>query len=132
MSVFAGVTAVVLFAAGEWLLEQVFGGPYVQAYSALCILVIGQLINAVMGSVGLFLSMTGHEKETLRALAISAILNVVLNALLIPKFGIIGAASATAVSVVLWNVILGIQLYRRLNLVPGPQVFRLSTPQADL
>ena len=132
MAIVAGVTALFLFVAGEWLLEKVFGAPYVQAYSALCILMIGALINSAMGSVGLFLSMTGHEKDTLRALVLSAITNVVLNAVLIPKFGIVGAASATAASVALWNVILGIQLYRRLDLVPGPLYFKVSRHQADL
>ncbi len=123
MSIVAGVTALVLFVAGKWLLVQLFGEPYVQAYPALCILVSGQLTYAVMGSVGLFLSMTGHEKVTLRAFVLSALTNVVLNALLIPKYGTAGAASASAISVVLWNVILGVQLYRRLDLVPGPLVF---------
>lgn len=124
MTLVAALTALVLIVAGEWLLQQIFGGAFVRGYSALCILALAQLFNAAMGSVGLFLSMTGYEQETLRAISLSAVCNVILNALLIPEFGLAGAASATAISVVLWNVILGVQLYRRLALVPGPFVFR--------
>jgi len=124
ISVFAGFTALILLFAGEWLLEHVFGKPYIQAYTPLIILLMGQLINAFMGSVGLFLSMTGHENDTLRAMTYSAIANIVLNILLIPRFGILGAAAATAFSVALWNIILGVRIYQRLKLVPGPLLVR--------
>ena len=124
MSIIAGVTGIALFVGGEWLLERVFGQSYVRSYAPLCVLMLGQFINAAMGSVGFFLSMTGHEKDTMRATAASAVINLTLNLLLIPKLGILGAAIATSTSVATWNVILGVKLYRRLGLVPGPLVFR--------
>lgn len=124
VSVVAGAAAFVLIVWGHEILDLLFGGPFVRSYLSLCILVIGQLINVAMGSVGLFLVMTGHETDAVRALVVSAVVNLSLNVVLIPQFGIAGAASATAVSVVLWNVILAIQLYRRLHLVPGPINFR--------
>jgi len=120
MTVVAALTGLPLLLAGEWLLKTIFGATYEVGYTALAILVLGQMTNATMGSVGLFLSMTGHEKDTLRGLTISAALNVVLNAALIPPFGINGAAIATVISILTWNIILGLLVYRRLGIVPGP------------
>lgn len=119
-SVIAGLTAVILITTGRWILQWVFGESFEGAYLPLCILIVGQLVNALFGSVGYFLSMTGHEKETLRALGISTVVNVVLNVILIPHYGASGAAVATAVSVMIWNTILGFRLFRCLGLVPGP------------
>jgi O-antigen/teichoic acid export membrane protein len=119
-SVIAGATAVILVFSGQWLLEKVFGESFEEAYIPLCIMIFGQLVNALMGSVGYFLTMTGHEKETLRALGISTAINVALNAVLIPKYGITGAAAATACSITIWNIILGFRVFHCLGLVPGP------------
>lgn len=116
----AAIAALVLMLAGRWLLEGLFGEEFGRAYPALAILAAGQLFNACAGSVGLFLSMSGHEKDALKGLTAAAVLNFALNAALIPPFGIVGAAIATAISMVTWNVLLGMMLYRRLGLVAGP------------
>lgn len=116
----SGVAALVLFVWGRWLLDNIFGNPFAAGYGALAFLVVGQMVNAAMGSVGLFLSMTGNERDTLTAITFSATLNVLLNGLLIPYFGIAGAAAATAISTICWNVTMGIMVYRRLGIVPGP------------
>jgi len=63
-------------------------------------------VNSAAGSVGMLLNMTRYERDTAKGLAVSAILNVVLNLLLIPLLGIIGAAIATAVSLITWKVLL--------------------------
>ena len=93
---------------------------FVDAYPVLVILAISQLLNAWFGSVGLFLSMTGNEKDTLKGLISSAILSALFNAILIPPFGIVGAAISMALGSVTWNVILAILLYRRHGLIAGP------------
>jgi O-antigen/teichoic acid export membrane protein len=41
-----------------------------------------------------------------RVMGASAALNVLLNALLIPRFGVLGAATATAVTNLIWNLVL--------------------------
>jgi O-antigen/teichoic acid export membrane protein len=120
ISVAAAVAALVLVVGGGWFLANLFGEAFVDAYPALVILSIGQLFNAWVGSVGLFLSMTGNEKDTLKGLVSSAILSVVLNAILIPPFGIVGAAISMTLGSVTWNVILAILLYRRLGIFAGP------------
>lgn len=97
------------------LLLGLIGPEFVAARTALVILSVGQLINAATGTVGTLLNMTGHERDTALAVGISAALNVVLNLILIPRFGLEGAAAATALGTLSWNVLLSVFVYRRLG-----------------
>lgn len=98
---------IILTIFGKWFL-LIFGSDFVQGYSTLFILNLGKLFNAFAGSVGLLLNMTGHERKSALVVGFSAILNIILNALLIPKYGADGAAIATATSFFFWN---GISLF---------------------
>lgn len=91
---------------GGSIIELVYGEEYRTGYVALVILLVGQVVNAGSGPVALLLNMTGHERYTLRGVGVSTILNVVLNVILIPKYGIAGAAVASALTVMGWNLIL--------------------------
>lgn len=93
-----------------------YGQEFLRGNAALIILSVAQLFNAGMGSVGFLLIMTGHEKDAAIGVGISAILNILLNAMLIPLWAIEGAAIATASSIVVWNVLLAIFVYKRLNI----------------
>ena len=117
MALLLAVPVLLLFVfLGKWILGSVFGAAFAGGYQALIILSVGQLANAGMGSVGMLLNMTGHERDTARALGVSAATNVVLNLVLIPLLGINGAASATAISMALWNVIMWRAVYYRLGI----------------
>lgn len=107
-----------LIVFGQWYL-WLFGAEFVQGYTALSLLSIGKLLSAMVGSVGLLLSMTGHERDTSICVAFSAFSNIVLNTLLIPKWGINGAACATLSSSILWNISLCFLVYKRLNIKPS-------------
>lgn len=98
------VLALMIF--GGWLIRWFFGVEYREAHLPLAILAASQLANAVFGSVAVLLNMTGYEHDTARGLALAAVLNIVLNLALIPPFGIAGAAVATGVSLVAWNLML--------------------------
>jgi O-antigen/teichoic acid export membrane protein len=60
--------------------------------------------------------MTGNEKVMARIAGCCATLNVMFNFMLIPPFGIEGAAASTACTVVLWNVGLAVYIYRRFGI----------------
>jgi len=107
--------ALSLIVFGNWFLLLV-GPDFTRGQLALAILSVGQVINVGMGSVAMLLVMTGHERDAARGIGISAMLNVVLNALLIPTWGIEGAALATASSMILWNILLAIWVYNRLGI----------------
>jgi len=101
---------------GRWILLTVFGLEFVSGATALAILSAAQIANAGTGPVGLLLVMTGHERDTASSVGIGAAVNVTLNVLLIPVWGIEGAAMATAISVVTWNILQAVWVYRRLGI----------------
>jgi O-antigen/teichoic acid export membrane protein len=101
---------------GQVLISIVFGAEYITGSYPLSVLCLSQMINAGMGSVGLILNMTGNEKDTLKGHIIAALVNIILNLVLIPYFGINGAAWATAVSMICWNLILGLLVFKRLGI----------------
>lgn len=104
---------------GHEALKLVFGEDYSRAYWPLVILGAGQLVNALMGSVVLILNMTGFERDATFGVGVSVISNVFLNLILIPLYGIVGAASATAVSIIIWNLVLSRKVKLNLGLSSG-------------
>ncbi|MBU1191312.1 MAG: oligosaccharide flippase family protein [Gammaproteobacteria bacterium] len=92
-----------------------FGGEYVSAYVPLLILVCGQLINALSGPVDFVMAMTGQQVKMMQILVLAAGLNLALNFALIPQFGLIGAASATAITTAFWNIYMRYIVLKRLG-----------------
>jgi O-antigen/teichoic acid export membrane protein len=95
---------------------QLFGADFIHGQTALIILSVGYLVNALTGSVGLLLNMTGHAKFSAATVAFAALINICLNWLLIPKWGVNGAAIATAFSMIVSNVIGAILVRQKLGI----------------
>jgi len=108
------VALALIFFGHKFLL--IFGPDFVGSSNALAILSIGHLMDCAIGSVGLLLIMTGHGRESAIAMGIGAGANVILNLLLIPKWGLEGAAVATSLSLVIWNVIQSRLVYKRIGI----------------
>lgn len=83
---------------------SLFGEPYTAGMQSLLILIFGAFINAVAGSVIILLNMTEQQRLAQRLLLVTGILNLILNGILIPFFGIEGAAIATALTTIGWNL----------------------------
>ncbi|WBW99092.1 flippase [Oceanirhabdus sp. W0125-5] len=66
---------------------------------------IGQLINASVGSVWYIVCMTGRPKVNMAGKVSAGVINTVLNILLIPVWGITGAAIASMISVGFVNIL---------------------------
>ena len=94
---------IVIFIFPEFILNF-FGKDFVVAKSALLILAFSQVINAMSGSVGIILNMTGKEKVFRNVLTAALLINISLNLFLIPIYGIEGAAIASASSLIFWNL----------------------------
>lgn len=94
---------VFLLAFGKPILSFVFGQEFSIAYNSMALLVIGQFINSISGSTGIFMNMTGNQKIFSFIMFITTIFNVTLNLKLIPIFGINGAAFAGMISLCIWN-----------------------------
>lgn len=98
------------FAFKPNLFLDIFGDEYGLGAIPLIILGFGQLFNVFIGPVGNALNMANSEQIVFRVSAITLLLNLVLNAVLIPQYGLIGASIGTVVSLAIWNIILAIQL----------------------
>ncbi len=97
-------------------LLSLLGRNFTVGAGALLILAVGQLIKCCLGSTGFLLVISGRQKlETLDA-SVGVVLNVVLNLLLIPRYGIVGAAAATTTSHVVMNVLRLMQVRRHFGL----------------
>ena len=102
----------VLFSFSEEILS-LFGQDYVIANNALLFLLAAQFFNAVTGPGAIYLNMTGRQKTLNIILVLALIINVSLNFYLIPTQGINGAATATLVSLIIWNSITTVLIYSR-------------------
>jgi O-antigen/teichoic acid export membrane protein len=82
----------------------IFGEPFKAGVYVLLFLAFGQFINSISGSVGYILQMTGKQKVFQNIILLATTINIVLNAILIPRYGINGAAFASLVSMGIWNL----------------------------
>ncbi len=93
-----------------------FGPQFVAASLNLRILVAGQVVSALCGSVAYLMSMTGHQNKSVVVFGTAAVLNIVLNAVLIPLVGSMGAAIATGFTMMVWNIWLCILVIKHINI----------------
>lgn len=90
---------------GDKLLYFFYGQEFAAGYGALVILLAVQLVNVFQYFFTMYLDAMNHPKESFKVTAVAASVNIILNILLIPIFGIIGAAASTLATMVL-NVFL--------------------------
>ncbi len=90
---------------GRSFFRLVFGPEFVEAFVPLLILLVGHLVDSAAGPAGTLLNMTGHEKNTLRAMAWASGLNIAANLALVPFLGMTGSAAATALSMATWKTL---------------------------
>lgn len=91
---------VILVLIGVPLLTM-FGSEFTRAYNAMLLLCIGVVARALAGPVDNLLIMTGQQNKLARVLGTVALFNIVANGLLIPSYGMIGAACATTASILI-------------------------------
>jgi O-antigen/teichoic acid export membrane protein len=102
--VVTAAVAIAIAIAGYWVLG-LFGKGFAEAaYIPLLIILAGQCVAAMSGPTGFLMTMTRYERQASWFMALAAVLNVVFSVALIPAFGLIGAALATAFGSVAWNV----------------------------
>lgn len=116
----AAPIALVLLLAGRWVLGSLYGDAFRPAYDAMAFLVLAQLVNAFFGSCVSVLNMSGHERDTARALIAAAVINLALSAILIPTMGGPGAGIATLCSTLVWNGLMERSVRRNLGFSSTP------------
>ena len=112
-------------------LMALFGQAFERGWPVLVIGTVGQLVNCGVGSVGYLLLMTGNEKRLIRVQIVMAVFMVLSALLLIPWLGVVGAATASALTNVGMNVLNLAQVHRTLRLSPyNRSYFGLLLPTA--
>ena len=94
-----------------------FGHDFRNGSQALRLLVLGQFVNVICGPVGLILLMTGKQHVFQVIVLFASLINLVLNVLLVPAYGINGAAFASMVSLAFWNICSVIYIKSYLNIL---------------
>jgi len=80
------------------IITMMFGGGFVSSVLPLHILIVGTVIFGLIKAIGGSVTAVGRPDLGLKVVGISAAVNIALNFLLIPYFGISGAAIATVIS----------------------------------
>jgi O-antigen/teichoic acid export membrane protein len=94
-----------------------FGENYTQSKQALLILMVGQLLASFFGVSAIYLNMTGRQSVFQIVLIFAVLLNLILNIVLIPMYSMTGAAIAFVSSLLFWNMVTAIIIYKKDKLV---------------
>jgi len=94
------------------ILGVVFGPEYVVAALAFVVLAAEKLVTAVNVVLDAAVRAFDHPRAGAVATVASATLNVALNLALVPRYGLVGAAAATASAIVVHTLIVGVTLAR--------------------
>ena len=121
--------AAVILVGGKFALGF-FGPGFEAGYPLLAILIIGFLARASTGPIEYLLNMTGHQNATAWAYGGAAALNIALNFILVPRYGLEGAAVATSIALVSASIWLYISVRRRLGI--SAFVFNFGRATAQL
>ena len=106
--------SVVLLAMGRPLLS-LFGPQFVDGYHLMLILAAGLMARAAVGPIERLLNMLGEQRACAAVYATAFALNLVLCVVLIPRFGVDGAAVATSTALIVESILLFIVTRRRLG-----------------
>ena len=85
----------IVFALFSEEIMALFGSEFTGGVAAFSVLLLGQLVNAALGRLGTLLIMTGHQNTELANRLFTLVVFFVLSVILVPSYGILGAAIAT-------------------------------------
>lgn len=104
-------------------LMGIFGPQFSEGWAVLVIATVGQLVNCGVGSVGYLLFMSGHQQRMARNQAVVVPVILVLNLVLVPRFGMVGAAAAATCANALMNLLMLRDVNRSLALRLRPHIY---------
>ena len=99
---------------------SLFGPSFTVGGTALAILAVGHFIKVILSPSGYLLMMSGYEKLLRNTVIMCGALNVVLSIVLIPRYGMVGAATSTAFSFALMGIISTVLVRWKLSILSLP------------
>lgn len=120
----SAIVIIALISSGYWI-TLLYGEAYTAAYYLFCVLMIGQIVNVLCGSVFTILNMSGFEKTTCRVFYVALMINIVLGIILIPFYQAYGVAIASVIAMMYWNIYLLVIVITKLKI--NPTIFSFLT-----
>ena len=96
------LSTIAIFCFGKPILRLI-GSEFLVAYHPLLVLCAGKCVYAICGPAGAALTVIGRHYQLAVIFGFSALLNVIGNFVLIPQFGMMGAAISSAATTVVAN-----------------------------
>lgn len=123
----------VLILVGGLPLLSMFGPQFLDGYPVMAVLAVAFLARAAVGPAEALLNACGEQWACARALGTAAAIDVALSLMLVPAFGMIGAAAATTIALIVAALINRAAARRRLGFDIGvwAQGRRNTEPQAE-
>lgn len=106
---------VTLFILGESVMS-LFGEEFISGSSVLRILLVGQFVNVLCGSVGYLLMMSGNEEIYKSITILSGLLQLFLVVVLSPMFGVAGAAWSMTIALSCMNFLGLFFVYKKIGI----------------
>ena len=112
-------------------LLNVFGSSFTQGTLVLCILALARFVDAATGVGGTLINMVGRTDVALFNAGFALVFAIALDLLLIPRFGLLGAATAALCGFLVINAVRLIQIYRWFGFHPYSwQLWKLAVAGA--
>jgi O-antigen/teichoic acid export membrane protein len=121
------LAATAMILAAGWPLLWLFGSKFVSGYHLMFILAIGVLARASVGPGERLLNMLGEQRACTLVAGSAFLINIVLCFVLIPHYGVEGAAASTSFAFVFESILLFYVTRRRL----GFHIFVFGRPKAQ-
>ncbi|MBW4966826.1 oligosaccharide flippase family protein [Pseudoalteromonas sp. CR1] len=104
----------VMYFWGNELLN-IFGGSYVSALNSLLILMFGYLIASFFGQSTYICTVTNLEKQAIVIMCFSVLINIILLYILIPNYGLEGAALSKSITEIIKKALASYLLYYKIK-----------------
>ena len=100
------------------IMMSLFGAEYQEGSTVLILLALAYFVGAATGPGGVILQMSGRQDIDLTNIIVLVIGNIALNIWLIPTYGVIGAASATCITLVVAHIARFTEVYKIFKMIP--------------
>lgn len=121
---------ILLFSFGDRLFDLLFGPAFMVAATPAFIIACGLTFSAAIGMARTMLVMHHFEFLLMRTTFAALAINVVLCLVLIPPYGLLGAAAANCTATVVWNAFLWLLAFRKTGIDTSALGFHRSNPDA--
>lgn len=116
-----------MFLYPEFILTKLYGAQYASGATVLRILSMGFVVNSYLGFRYQTIIASGDSKFLMKCSMASAGINILLNFMLVPQFGMVGAAIASSISFASIEVLMCFRLWKKQNIHPFTPMYRKLT-----